>query len=81
MGRMFERVTLHASDREASVKFYETVLPAVVAAARAEYLERMRDTSFVLASDTPERVRFRGARSSFSLVAGEATAGLDMVVA
>jgi hypothetical protein len=26
---MFERVTLHASDRAASVRFYETVLPAV----------------------------------------------------
>ena len=42
---MFDRVTIHASDLEASQRFYETVLPAVGGAA----------DDFALAPATPEQ--------------------------
>jgi catechol 2,3-dioxygenase-like lactoylglutathione lyase family enzyme len=88
---MFVRVTLHASDLAASRRFYETVLQTLgttgwedfalaPAADDAFYDGVAGDAGLQRAANTPELVRFRDERGSFSLVAGEPSRNVHMTL-
>jgi catechol 2,3-dioxygenase-like lactoylglutathione lyase family enzyme len=62
---MFDHVTIRASDREATERFYTLELVA-------------EHAGFRLACDAPTRVRFAADPGSFSLVAGNATQNVHM---
>jgi catechol 2,3-dioxygenase-like lactoylglutathione lyase family enzyme len=68
VGPVFDHVTIRAADREASERFYETVLPTLGAGKTADSEGWVEWDDFSIAAATAERPPTKGLRHNIEFV-------------